>query len=321
MTRLHPISSLGVTRRRSSRSLIALLICSRPAARNGGSSQRCPVIAAAPSSMKPNVSGAVEPLERGEALAQPDRPLAVGEVELRDGPARRALVDVHVLDDRLDRRHDLDRAAAGPDHRHPPAGELDVVAPSRGVEGRAVEALEPRDRGNARTRELAARGDQDVGLVRARAGLQHPPAALVVPLGTLHVRAGADLVQHAMTARDVLDVVLDLGLRRVAARPARVGREGELVQVRGDVAGRAGIGVVVPHAADSLAALEHGHVVVPGPAQHHDRGDTGKAASDHRDRAPAGACAAAVPGLDGAHGIETTRYERGGRPESRCATA
>ena len=41
-----------------------------------------------------------------------------------------------------------------------------------------------------------------------------------------------------MAARDVLEVGLDLGLRRVAPRPARVRRERELVQVRRDVAAR-----------------------------------------------------------------------------------
>ncbi len=52
MIRLQPISSLGVTLRRSSGSLIAFLICMRPAARKGTSSARRLVIAAAPYSMK-----------------------------------------------------------------------------------------------------------------------------------------------------------------------------------------------------------------------------------------------------------------------------
>ena len=94
---------------------------------------------------------------------------------------------------------------------------------------------------------------------------------------------GADPVEHAVAPRDVLEVGLDLGLRRVAARPARVRLEGELVEVRGDVAGGAGIGVVVPDAADPLAALEDRDVVVAGAAQHHGRADAAEAAADHGD--------------------------------------
>src|SRR4029077_1466384 len=83
---------------------------------------------------------------------------------------------------------------------------------------------------------------------------------------------------------DVLQVVLDLGLRRVTARPARVWLERELVQMRRHIAGRAGIGVVVPHAADPLAALEDGHVLMARALEHHGRPDTAEAGADHDDR-------------------------------------
>jgi hypothetical protein len=39
----------------------------------------------------------------------------------------------------------------------------------------------------------------------------------------------------------------------------------------------------VPHAADSLAALEHGHVVVTLSMQHHGRADAGKPAPNDRE--------------------------------------
>ena len=118
--------------------------------------------------------------------------------------------------------------------------ELDVVAPFGGVEGRTVEALEPGDRRHLRHRQLAAGGDQHVGLVRARARLRAPLAALARPSSRASPRCRADPIEHAVAARDILEVLLDLGLRRVAARPARVRRERELVQVRGDVARGAG---------------------------------------------------------------------------------
>ena len=71
ISRLQPISSVGVTLRRSSGSAIALLIWRRPTARNGGSSQRWRVIAAAPSSWNAKIDRAVEPLQDREALEQP----------------------------------------------------------------------------------------------------------------------------------------------------------------------------------------------------------------------------------------------------------
>jgi len=93
-----------------------------------------------------------------------------------------------------------------------------------------------------------------------------------------------DPVGDAEAPRHVLHVLLDLGLVRVAVRPVRVRRERELIQVRRHVAPRAGIRVVVPDAADPLAALEHRHVVVARPSQHDRGADAAKATSDHCDR-------------------------------------
>ncbi len=228
--------------------------------------------------------GAIDALQDGEAREQPLHARRVGEVHLRDRPSRRALVDVDVPDDRLDGGHRLDGAAARPDDRDPPAREVDVVAPARGVEGRALEAVQARQRRHRRHRQLAAGGEQHVGLVRARARLQHPLAPLAVPARLLHLGRRADALDHPVAPRDVLEVGLDLGLRRVAARPARVRGEGELVEMRRDVAGGPGIRVVVPDAADPLAALEDGDVLVAGAAQHDDGADAAEAAADDGDR-------------------------------------
>ena len=115
---------------------------------------------------------------------------------------------------------------------------------------------------------------------------QLPLRALLIPLRACDLGAGPGALEHAVATGDVLDVLLDLGLRRVAARPARVRFEGELVQMRRHVARRARVGVVGPHAAHPLAALEHGHVVVAGANEQHRRADAAEAASDDRDRAP-----------------------------------
>ena len=117
---------------------------------------------------------AVELLQRRPALERALGPLGVGEVQLRDRPARRALVDVDVRGRVRDRRHDLDRAAARPEHGHAAAGQVDVVAPAGGVERGAGEGVEPRQRGDARDRQLPAGGDQDVGGEGPRARLQRP---------------------------------------------------------------------------------------------------------------------------------------------------
>src|ERR1700737_98645 len=87
-----------------------------------------------------------------------------------------------------------------------------------------------------------------------------------------------------------------------------MGREGELVEVRGNVARGAGIGVVVPNPADPLAALEDRDVVVARLVQHHGRADTAEPPADNGDRArPAAAPVASVRAECRAHGAETNR--------------
>src|SRR4030081_2067889 len=98
-------------------------------------------------------------------------------------------------------------------------------------EGGGLEPLETRNRGDLRDGQLTAGRDQDVGLVRAAARLKHPLAAPVVPACARHLGARADLLEHAVPLRDLLEVALDLGLGRIAARPPRVWLEGELVEV------------------------------------------------------------------------------------------
>jgi hypothetical protein len=113
----------------------------------------------------------IEPLEGGHPLEQTAREPPVLEVHLRDRPPRRPLVDVEARDLRLDRGHDLDRAAAGSDHGDPLSPKVDVGAPAGGVEGGALEVVEPRDRRDARERELPAGRDQHIRVVAPRGRL------------------------------------------------------------------------------------------------------------------------------------------------------
>ena len=104
MIRLQPTSSRGVTLRRSSGSSIAFVICRRATARKGRRSQRLLVSAAVPSSMKAKIALRSRRWRAGKRSKRRCARSRVGEVHLRDRPARRALVDVDVLDDRLDGR-------------------------------------------------------------------------------------------------------------------------------------------------------------------------------------------------------------------------
>ena len=172
ITRLQPSSSRGVSRRRSAGSEIARRIC----ARHRLHAAEQPVVArhaVRAELVEGPDRGAVELLQRREALEGALGPLGVGEVHLRDRPARRALVDVDLGGRAGDRGHDLDRAAARPDHGDATAGEVDVMAPAGGVEGRAGEVVEPGQRGDARG-EAGRRRRSARRRELPRAGLQRP---------------------------------------------------------------------------------------------------------------------------------------------------
>src|SRR5205814_9616000 len=79
----------------------------------------------------------------------------------------------------------------------------------------------------------------------------------------------------------------------VRAAPVRVEREGERVQVRGDVALAAGIAVEPPGAADVLPALEDREVVQARLLEADGHAQAGEARADDRDvdLAPRGAAA------------------------------
>jgi hypothetical protein len=286
--RLQPSSSRGSSFARSSRSAIALVICRRATARKG-QPQPASVRQRRRTEIKEGEHRRpVEPLQQPEPLEQTLRPRSVGEVHTRKRPAGRALVDVDLLRDWLDRRHNLDRAAPGPDHRDALSRDIDIVTPARRMKSGASKAREPRDRRHARDRKLPTSTDRDVDDVRARACLQRPSGALIVPAGAGDLRAGADPPQHPVPPCDLLDVSLDLGLGRVAARPARIWRERELVQVRRDVAGRTRICVLVPDAAEPRLPLEHRDVAVARPLQHDRCADTPESCAHDGDRGVAG---------------------------------
>jgi hypothetical protein len=123
---------------------------------------RLAVEADRPGLEQPVQQGAVGALGRRERLEQ--RAGAPGHlvVGLRHDPRRRALEQRQLRGPGRDARHELDRAGAGADHRDLLAGEVDVVAPPRGVERRAVEPLDPGQLRDLRQVQRADPGDQRV---------------------------------------------------------------------------------------------------------------------------------------------------------------
>ena len=207
----------------------------------------------------------VDPGAHGELRGREDpvdRPLPAlhRPVRVRHDPGRGALEHVQLLHLRLDLRHELDRRGAGADDGHPLASELVLVVPAGGVEGRALEALHAGQVGVARIAQRPLGGDDDVGRELALGRLESPQLLVLVPVGREQVGVEADVRHHAVAVRAVAQVLEDLGLRREGARPVRVGREGERVEMRGHVAATARIGVVAPGAADVRGALEHREV-------------------------------------------------------------
>ena len=143
-------------------------------------------------------------------------------------------------------------------------------SPAGGVEARAREVVEPGDRRDRRHRELAAGGEQDVGLVRAGARLERSSAR--------GPRRSARRVTSVLSADAVERRPSSArrpprrpGSRRRASSAATSPGSARTRTRRGARARRSampGIGVVVPDAADALAALEDRHVVVARAAQH-----------------------------------------------------
>ena len=83
--------------------------------------------------------------------------------------------------------------------------------------------------------------------------------------------------------RELFEVVEDLWLRRVGARPVVLALEREGVEVRGDVARRTGIRVVPPSSADAVGLLENHEVVEARLAQLGAHAESARPGPDHHD--------------------------------------
>ena len=217
----------------------------------------------------------------------------VGAVRLGQHVRRGALEEGQLGDVVHDRGQELDRAGAGPDDRHPPAGEVVAVVPARRVERRAGERVESRQVGDHGPVQLAERGDQHVrdDLLAAR-GVHRPRAGALVVRRPRHLDAGAHVVEDAGLRGGALQVLEDLRLPGVAVAPAGVGRPGPGVERRRGVAGRVRVGVVAPDAAHLVGLLEDGDVRDAGAEQLGGDAEAAEAGADDDDT-----------GFRGAHGV------------------
>src|SRR6516225_1295721 len=83
------------------------------------------------------------------------------------------------------------------------------------------------------------------------------PQAFAYELGFGDLAGQADLLDDPEFLRDVPEVSVNLRSRRVFVAPLSVRSKRIAVEVRGNIAGKPGIGVVAPGAADVAGALEH----------------------------------------------------------------
>src|SRR5207244_9593870 len=109
-----------------------------------------------------------------------------------------------------------------------------------------------------------------------------PPARHLVELAGRDLRVQAQMVTEPVLVRAVLEVLQDLFAARVPARPVVLRLERERVEVRGDVAGEAGVGVVAPHAPDPARPLKDRERVDARLPERYSHADAAHAGADDR---------------------------------------
>src|SRR5271157_4252760 len=107
--------------------------------------------------------------------------------------------------------------------------------------------------------ELARRAHQDMRAELLTGHGPHAPNALpFFKRCAGNLGSKANVLDQAVLDGTVVEIVLNFRLPREPAAPARVRLEGKAIEVRGNVAARAGIAVVVPGTAQAVGFLEDG---------------------------------------------------------------
>ena len=180
-------------------------------------------------------------------------------------PVRGALEDRQPFHRRRDRRSGLHAAGTGADHCHALVGDALAVVPLAGVEYRPGEFLEARNIRDGGAIELADRGDQHVCLERCgRAiGFAHrdvPARPRRVPARGGDLRVAGDVAADVVLVGAALQIAPQLVALGKMLRPVMVGREGVGEEMVRRVDAAAGIGVLVPGAADGRILLDDGEL-------------------------------------------------------------
>ena len=219
-------------------------------------------------------------------------------------------MQVEVLDGGGDLRHELHGRGPGPNDAHPLSRQVETVLPASGMKDLAAEGVETRKVRDGGLAQRAGRPHQHrraVLLAPRRA--DDPAGGGVVPARLLHFSTESQERAHIETVHALADVVPDFALRGERTGPLRIEREGERVEVGGDVARGAGVGVVAPGAAEVVAAVEDDEVVDAHGAQAGRHPDAGEPGTDDDD-------AVLV-----AHGVEVTKAattSASSSPQSSC---
>jgi hypothetical protein len=233
--------------------------------------------------------------ERGQLRIQ----RAVGR---RDGELSGALEHGQLPGLLGDHRDGLDGGSSGADDCHPLARQVNrLVRPVRGVQRQAPEHFGAREDRLVRRRQAADRRDQvgrgGLGAVRGPYG---PPAGVLVVAGAGDPGIESEVVAQLQPVGDVLEILQDLGLSRIALlqRPFLLQVRQERVRVVHALRITPGprIAIPVPGPADAAACFEtpHRHALFAEQVQHVEPGETGAdhdRVRNHRRAISDGSCA------------------------------
>ena len=230
---------------------------------------------------------------------------------------RRALEHVHVLRRLGERRHALDRAAAGPDDADDLVGQLRearvvgraagvLVVPPGGVERLALEVLHPRDPGQLHEVEDPGRHRRGTGPGSRRRGRCGSPSA---SRRSSHSLVSTPVWNSASSTRpyfvrDRVEVPADLVAGRVARRGDVVHLlEHRHVDVGLDVAQHAGVAVPVPGPADPAGLVDQPDPLHARLAQLRAEDHAARPGADDRDPIPT----ASMTGARSTNGVNGSR--------------
>mmetsp|Transcript_11051 Transcript_11051/g.45085 ORF Transcript_11051/g.45085 Transcript_11051/m.45085 type:complete len:452 (+) Transcript_11051:200-1555(+) len=198
------------------------------------------------------LAGAGHPLENEEAQE------AEGRVETRGDPVGRPLEDHDLLGHLGDSRHSLDGTCGRANDSHAPVLLWVVlVAPLGSVKTQALEVVEARDVwvvGNVQSPEGGHHHIAKEALPRLR--LDRPLVLVRVERGLVSLFAQSKVRIHVILAGAMLEVLEDLWLCRIHARPVVLRLEAVGIEVRGNVAGAAVVSVPVPRTAHLWSLLD-----------------------------------------------------------------